>query len=585
MTVIDPATSPDGVAVAATPARPSGWRQALKDPVIVGTLVVLAVVVAACAAAPLLTPFDPTRSAVGDILAPPSATHPLGGDGVGRDVLARLLHGGRSSLLGALCAVVTALVVGGPAGLIAGYFRGAFDAVSGWLFNLVMAIPGIVVVLVILIVVGNNIYIAMSAFGVLLAPNVFRLIRASVTAVRGELYVDAARVAGLSEARIMRRHILRVAVAPLFIQAAQLFGVGIVIQSGLEFLGLGSSTRPSWGAMLNDAFTNIYVAPVLLVWPAGAIVVTVVAASLLASAVRDRYQGRGRSNSVPARRRPSRTASPVAAVPVAVDGDDLLIVDGLHVAYGTSEVVSDVSFSVRKGEVLGIVGETGSGKSQTAFSVMGLLPASAERTAQRITFGGRDLMRLSPSELNRLRGARIGYIPQEPMSNLDPNFTVGSQLVEPMRRHLRIGAAPARDRAAALLARVGIRDPQRVLDAYPHELSGGMAQRVLIAGAVSCDPDLVIADEPTTALDVTVQAEVLELMRSLQQERGMAMMFVTHDFGVVADICDRVIVMRDGGIVEAADLDVLFDAPRHPYTRTLLASSLADAPSRMERHA
>jgi peptide/nickel transport system permease protein len=239
-----------------------------------------------------------------------------------------------------------------------------------------------------------------------------------------------------------------------------------------------------------------------------------------------------------------------------------------------------VDITVEHGEVLGLVGESGSGKSQTAFSVLGLLPYEAEVRADQLVFDGQALLGLDLKALNALRGRGIGYIPQEPMSNLDPCFRIGYQLVEPMRRHLGLSRAEARAKALALLARVNIPDPERVFRSYPHQVSGGMAQRVLIAGAVSCDPKLLIADEPTTALDVTVQAEVLDLMRSLQQEREMGMILVTHDFGVVADICDRVAVMRTGRIVETAPARQIFAAPGHDYTRMLLDSTLEGGPAR-----
>ena len=195
-------------------------------------------------------------------------------------------------------------------------------------------------------------------------------------------------------------------------------------------------------------------------------------------------------------------------------------------------------------------------------------------------FGGQELQGLGRAAMNRLRGRHIAYIPQEPMSNLDPSFRIGTQLVEPMRQYLGLSSADAKRQALALLERVGIPEPERVYRSYPHEISGGMAQRVLIAGAVSCDPELLIADEPTTALDVTVQAEVLDLMRSLQQERDMGMILVTHDFGVVADICDQVAVMQTGRIVENAPATDLFADPQHAYTRMLLDSTLEDSEPR-----
>lgn len=202
--------------------------------------------------------------------------------------------------------------------------------------------------------------------------------------------------------------------------------------------------------------------------------------------------------------------------------------------------------------------------------------------AKSLTFNGVDLLQLSVKARSKLRGAGIGYIPQEPMSNLDPSYRIGSQLTEPMRHHLRLSRRAAKAEALQLLSRVGIPDPERVYRSYPHQVSGGMAQRVLIAGAVSCNPDLLIADEPTTALDVTVQADVLALIRSLQAERGMGVILVTHNFGVVADLCDRVAVMRSGEIVEVADAVDLFARPKHEYTRMLLDSTL-NAATRAQR--
>ncbi|MER7795504.1 ATP-binding cassette domain-containing protein [Streptomyces sp. NPDC097640] len=555
-------------------------RRTLRDPLAAGCLVVLALVVAASLAAPLLTDYAPDHSNMADTLAPMSGSHPLGGDGVGRDVLSRLLYGGRSSLLGGTLAALVAFAVGGPLGLISGFYRGWFDAVAGWVINVIMAVPAIIVMLVVMAAVSQDLNVAMIVLGVIMAPMVFRLIRASVVAVREELYVDAARVSGLGDPRIMRRHILPVVIAPSIIQATQLFAVSIGIQAGLAFLGLGKASQASWGAMVNDAFTNIYNAPELLVWPGAAMGLTILAASLLGNAVRDAL-GTTEPRVTKRRTRIARSAAAPVAQPPA---DRLLTVQGLRVGYpkpgGDKTVVDGVSLTVAHGEVLGLVGESGSGKSQTAFSILGLLPNEAEVTADQLVFDGKGLLGLDTAELNSLRGRGIGYIPQEPMSNLDPCFRIGSHLVEPIRKHLKLSRAEARAKALALLERVGIADPERVFRSYPHQISGGMAQRVLIAGAVSCDPRLLIADEPTTALDVTVQAEVLDLMRELQQERRMSMILVTHDFGVVADICDRVAVMQTGRIVETAPVRQIFAAPEHPYTRTLLDSTLEGGPAR-----
>ncbi|MPY57108.1 dipeptide/oligopeptide/nickel ABC transporter permease/ATP-binding protein [Streptomyces spongiae] len=562
----------------AAPGRDRLLRRTLRDPLAVVCLAVLALVIAASLAAPLLTDYAPDHSVLADTLAPMSGAHPLGGDGVGRDVMSRLLYGGRTSLVGGTLAVLVAFAVGGPLGLISGFYRGWFDALAGWAVNVIMAVPAIIVMLVVMAAVSQDLNIAMIVLGVIMAPMVFRLIRASVLAVREELYVDAARVSGLGDARIMRRHVLPVVIAPSVIQATQVFAVAIGIQAGLAFLGLGKASQASWGAMLGDAFTNVYTAPVLLVWPGAAMGLTILASSMLGNAVRDALG----TTQPRVTKRPRPVVRTAAGSAVAPAEDRLLTVEGLRVAYGEKTVVDGVSITVERGEVLGLVGESGSGKSQTAFSVLGLLPYEAEVKADQLAFEGKALLSLSLDQLNALRGRGIGYIPQEPMSNLDPCFRIGFQLVEPMRKHLGLSRADARTKALELLARVGIPDPERVFRSYPHQISGGMAQRVLIAGAVSCDPRLLIADEPTTALDVTVQAEVLDLMRSLQQERHMGMILVTHDFGVVADICDRVAVMQKGRIVESAPAGQIFAAPGHDYTRMLLDSTLEGGPARGE---
>jgi peptide/nickel transport system ATP-binding protein/peptide/nickel transport system permease protein len=575
------------------PRRGPVLRRLLRKPVAVACLVILAVLVIASALAPVLTSQSPTTSSLAEVFCPAGASHPLGCDSAGRDILARLLYGGQVSLLGAFTAVAVALALGISSGLIGGYFRGRLDAALGWVASLVMATPTIIVLLVVIAAIGSNTEADMAVLGLLIAPNVFRLVRASVIAVREELYIDAARVAGLSDARIVRRHILPVVQAPVIIQATQLFGLAIVIQAGIEFLGLGAPGQASWGAMLNDAFANLYVKPTLLLWPGLAIVLTVAALGLLGNSLRDAVSPGDRVLPVRGarRRQPGRPASgrldgPEPETPgPETGGDGLLIVEDLTVSYpgqsGEPVVVVDrVSVSVRRGEVLGLVGESGSGKSQTVFSILGLLPEGACGSAGRMSFAGRELGGLSRAAMNELRGRRIGYVPQEPMSNLDPSFTIGSQLTEPMRQHLKLSRAQARRRAIALLDRVGIAEPERVYKSYPHQVSGGMAQRVLIAGAVSCEPDLLIADEPTTALDVTVQAEILDLLREMLRERQMAMILVTHNFGVVADICDRVSVMQSGRIIESAPVAELFASPRHAYTRMLLDSTLEDAAPR-----
>jgi len=239
---------------------------------------------------------------------------------------------------------------------------------------------------------------------------------------------------------------------------------------------------------------------------------------------------------------------------------------------GLVKAVDDVSFSLAPREVLGVVGESGSGKSVTSLSILRLVARPGKIAGGEILWKGTDLLKKSEAEMRKIRGDEIAMIFQEPMTSLDPLYTVGNHINEALQLHQGLKGKEARLRAIEALREVGIREPESRVDAYPHQLSGGMRQRVMIAIALSCDPDLLIADEPTTALDVTVQAKVLDLLQKLRAERGMSILLVTHNMGLVAEICDRVVVMHRGKVVETAPVLELFDAPRHPYTQGLLRS-------------
>ncbi|MCX4759681.1 MULTISPECIES: dipeptide/oligopeptide/nickel ABC transporter permease/ATP-binding protein [Streptomyces] len=567
-------------------------KRLLRNPLgLVGSVALLLIVLFGLCSS-FLAPHDPNEARLELTNAPPlTSGFLLGGDQSGRDVLSRLMHATLGTLTASSVMLLVALVLGVTSGLAAGYFGGRLDTVASWVSNTVMALPGLVLLIALYSVIGPSTLTAMAVFGVLIAPSYHRLVRTLVLGVRRELYVDAAKVAGLTDARIIFRHVLRAVRAPVVVQSSFVLSAGIAIQAGLEFLGLGDPTAPSWGGMLQDAFNNIYVARLNVLWPALLITATTLCLVLVGNALRDvlqtaHTQARPLHPKAVARLRAGHrlsagsTESEAAVRSIASDSastDVLLSVRDLVVGYPTTDarlktVVHGVSLELRRGEVLGLVGESGSGKSQTAFSVLGILPRQAVVLGGAVTFDGLDLR--DGKVLREVRGKRIGYVPQEPMSNLDPSFTVGAQLSHGLRAVKDISRAQARRELTELLGRVGIKDPRRTFDAYPHQISGGMAQRVLIAGAVATEPDLIIADEPTTALDVTVQAEVLDLIRVLQQERGMAVLLVTHNFGVVADICDRVSVMRQGAVVETNDTEGLFRAPQEAYTRTLLDSML-----------
>jgi peptide/nickel transport system ATP-binding protein len=254
----------------------------------------------------------------------------------------------------------------------------------------------------------------------------------------------------------------------------------------------------------------------------------------------------------------------------------VLSVRGVTVQFGHGAgritALQDVSFEVRRGETLALVGESGSGKSLTALSIMGLLPVGAAATSGEMLLGDADLLGMTRDELVRTRGRRVAMVFQEPMTSLNPVLTIGRQLTEGLEFHLGVSPARAEARAVELLGLVGLNAPQRLLRQYPHQLSGGMRQRVMIAMALTCEPDLIIADEPTTALDVSIQAQIIELMLEIKGRLGTAMLLITHDLGVVAELADRVAVLYAGHVVEVAEATELFDAPRHPYTEGLLAA-------------
>jgi oligopeptide/dipeptide ABC transporter ATP-binding protein len=266
----------------------------------------------------------------------------------------------------------------------------------------------------------------------------------------------------------------------------------------------------------------------------------------------------------------------------------ILDVTDLKTVFGTRSgeihAVNEVSFDLRPGELLGVVGESGSGKSVTMMSLIGLLPSPpAEVRSGKVMFEGRDILAMDADELRAIRGARIGFVFQDPMTSLNPVFTIGFQLAEPLRKHMGMDKRAAKRRAVELLQLVGIPDAERRLGDFPHQFSGGMRQRVMIAIALACDPKVLIADEPTTALDVTIQAQILELVRDLRQKLGMAIIWITHDLGVIAGIADRVLVMYGGQIVEQARVKDLFANPQHPYTRALLETLPSVRGARTER--
>lgn len=560
--------------------RPSTFRALMRKPLGAASLVFLVLLVTVAVAAPLLAPYDPLATDLRNTLQGPSATHLLGTDSLGQDVLSRLIFGARESLTGVLEAVMAWLVIGVPIGVAAGYLGGRFDRAVNRVVDISLAIPGIIVTLTVLAIFSSSMFAAMISLGVLGAAVLIRVVRGRVLSIREELYIDAAHVMGLSTPQILVRHVLPRTMGVIIVQLALFCAITLGTQAGLAFLGFGPPPpAPTWGGMVSEGMTMFQRQPWLLVPPGVAIAIATMAFGLLGDAVRDVYAERSASSSSARRPVKRRGPRPIASgVDSAAPSDFLLDVRGLSIAFADSRgdettVVDDVSFRIAAGSTVGLVGESGSGKTVTALSILGLLPKAARQTTGSVWFDGINLSTLSPAQLARHRGSGIAMISQEPMVALDPSFRVGSQLAEVVRVHDRCSRRQAHRRVIELLEQVRLPDPEGTARKYPHQISGGMAQRIAIAAALAGRPKLLIADEPTTALDVTVQAGILDLLVSLQEETGMAIVLVTHDWGVVADVCSEAVVMYAGQVVERARVDQIFSRPGHPYTLGLLRSN------------
>ncbi|WP_146207323.1 dipeptide/oligopeptide/nickel ABC transporter permease/ATP-binding protein [Nocardioides silvaticus] len=529
--------------------------------------------------APALAPYDPLTQDYARTLEGPSADHLLGTDYLGRDVLSRLVFGARVAAQASLQTVSIALLIGVPLGLIAGYRSGWWDRVMMRLLDVADAIPGLVLAFAVIAVLGTGLTNAMIAVSIIFSMNFMRLSRALALGERERLYVDAARTSGLTQRNILLRQILPNMAAPLIVQSTIFMGTALLIEAALSFLGLGLETgSASWGGMLSGSTRWQFQQP-FLPWPPGlAITLTVLAFNVLGDGVRDVLAG-GTRDRTP-RRRPRVRARRAAAQPSLAqlpDDDVPLDVRGLSVAFpgedGDVEVVSEVSIRVRRGEALGLVGESGSGKTMTGRAVLGILPAGGAVTAGSIHVDGAQIVGRDEAALNDVRGSRVAMVFQDPMVALSPVHTIGRQVGQAVRNHApTLSRADVRRRCVELLEMVRIADPEARLGDYPHQFSGGMAQRIVIALALASNPSVLIADEPTTALDVTTQQEILDMLTDLKQRLGTAIVLITHDLGVVADACDRAAVMYAGQVVEEAAVDDLFAAPRHPYTRALLAA-------------
>jgi peptide/nickel transport system permease protein len=533
----------------------------------------VALIVLAALLAPVLPLPDPVRQDVANRLAAWLPGSPLGRDEFGRDVLSRIIWGARASLAVAFASAAIAGLVGIALGLLAGWFRGVAEFLAVRAADVVLCFPPILLALLVVTLLGPGTGTLILVLSILYLPGFVRVTFAEVLSARGQDYVEAVRALGAPTPRLLARSVLPNIAGPVLVQFSLAVAAAVVVESGLSFLGLGVvPPTPSWGLMIRGARATMEAAPTLLLWPCLALTLTVLAMNLLCDAVRDAVDKRGGAR--PPRPRAIDRVLP-GLLPVR-DPAPLLDVRGLTVEIATPagpiRPVEDVSFAVAPGRTLAIVGESGSGKSLAATAVMGLLPPVARVAAGAALFDGRDLFAMPEEARRALRGGAMAMVFQDPMSSLNPVHRAGDQVAEAILAHRRMPAAEAAREAVALLRRVGIADPERRARAFPHELSGGMRQRVMIAMALANRPRLLIADEPTTALDVTVQAAILDLLAALRREEEMGLILITHSLGVVAEVADEVVVMYAAQVVERGTVAEVFARPLHPYTRALLAA-------------
>jgi len=538
--------------------------------------VILLLVVAAALAAPILPLQPPNATDTAQrFLRPFSEGHLLGTDHLGRDLLSRLLWGTRLSLAVGVAAATIAAFFGSAIGITAGYAGGRFDNIVMRGVDVLMAFPYILLALAIVAALGPGLVNALIAVAVVTIPFFARNIRGVTVGLAQREFVDAARLSGMGHARIVLTELLPNVLPVIVIAMSTTVGWMILETAGLSFLGLGSQPpQADLGSMLGEARAALITNPHTSVVPGLMIFTIVMGINLLGDGVRDALDPRLASGALT---RPApATAVRRSALPEAGGGGTALSVRGLETRFepggAVLRAVRGVDLTIAPAECLGIIGESGSGKSVTALSLTRLVASPpGVITGGRADFAGEELIGAPFRRLRALRGDRVAYIFQDPLSTLHPLMRVGDQLAEAIRVHHAVPLAEARERAVALLGDVRIPNPDSRLRAYPHELSGGMRQRVGIAMALANGPDLLIADEPSTALDVTVQAEILALLDELRREKGLALIFITHDFGVVAQLTDRVAVMYAGEIVEEGPTEAVLATPAHPYTRRLIA--------------
>ena len=513
-------------------------------------------------------------------LNPPSVEYPFGTDDLGRNLFLRVIYGTRYSLVIGFGCTIISLVFGVSLGAVAGFYGGKFESFVMRACDVISSIPGMLSAMVIMTALGQSLPNLIFAMGITSIPLYVRITRASVLSVRNNEFVEAARAIGISNSRIIFTEVLPNGMAPIIITITTGMGMTIMAAAGLSFIGFGvPPPHPEWGGLISSGRNLTRTAPWVTAFPGLAIMLVVLAFNMLGDGLRDALDPKLKQSLASKRTRVKRVKEPKdAASEVNLSGNDvetLLDVNNLTVNYvledETVEAVNSINFSLKKGQTLGLVGETGAGKTSTALSILNLVqqPPGVIKNGD-ISVCGHKVLRMSKKQLEKIRGKEVSMIFQDPMTALNPVMTVGEQIAESIKYHEGATHSQALKKAGEMLEMVGI--PADRSFEYPHQFSGGMKQRVVIAIALACNPRVLLADEPTTALDVTIQAQILDLMSELKEKLGTALLMITHDLGVVANVCDSVAVMYAGRIVEYGTLTDIFNTPMHPYTEGLFTS-------------
>ncbi len=528
--------------------------------------------------AAIVAPWLPVerRQNLRNIRAAPSWGHPFGTDSRGVDMLIRVIDGSRMSLLVGLLAGIISLLLGSAIGITAGYMRGPTDRIAVIGLDAISAFPAFAAASVASLIWGQSLRTVVLMLGILITPVFARITRATTLPLAERDFVLASRMFGAKHRRVIRRELLPNVAVPIISYGLLVMGIIIAIEGALSFFGAGLPDRyVTWGKLIASGQERVDRSPHLALIPSGVIVATVLALNTVAERWQQRWLFGGRP---PKAKAAARSAGVRLVETSVVPGARRTLAFHdvrtlLDTPFGDVHAVDGVDLTIAPGRLVALVGESGSGKTMLARSALGVINTPLSRASSgRIMLGDVDLRTLDEPSLARVRGRRVAMVFQDPMTSLDPVQRIGRQLTEPMRAHLGLSRAEARTHALELLQVVGIPDGVRRLRSYPHELSGGMRQRVAIAIALSCDPDILIADEPTSALDVTVQAQILDLLDQLRADRGLGVLLITHDLGIVANRADEIAVMYAGRVVEHGPTRVVFRQPRHPYTQLLLGA-------------